>query len=70
MSQPSSSQGSAMDDGELDQLQDSVQVPTTKQQTSWGVKTFREWCEKRHVNVNMDTVSSDELSGIRPSNEL
>ena len=47
MSSQPSSQGSALDEEELNELQNSVQVETTKSQTTWRVKTFREWCEKR-----------------------
>jgi len=55
MSLPSS-QGSALDENELNELQASVQVETTKSQTTWALKTFSEWCEKRHINIDLATV--------------
>ena len=63
MSQPSS-QESALDAVEFNELQNSVQPETTKQQTSWGVNVFEVWCKKRHVNIDLATVSSVELSDI------
>ena len=51
------SQSSALDENELDDMVASVQVKSTKNQTSWGIKTFNEWCAKRHVSVDLARVS-------------
>ena len=54
------SQDSAMGDTELDDLQNSVQPINTNHQTSWGMKCFFLWLDKRRVNINMETISSNE----------
>ena len=59
-----SSQESALDENDLDELQNSVQVEATKSQTTWGVKTFHEWCKRRGLDVKLETISSVELSPI------
>ena len=36
----------------------------TKKQTSWGLKKFTQWLEKRKISCDLHTVSPTELNGI------
>ena len=36
----------------------------TKKQTSWGLKKFTQWLEKRKISCDLHTVSPAELNGI------
>ena len=56
------SQDSALDSQELDDLQESVKPANTKKSTSWGVKVFQTWSEKRELNINLATVSCEVLA--------
>ena len=36
----------------------------TKKQTSWGLKKFTQWLEKRKISCDLHTMSPNELNGI------
>ncbi|EDO38279.1 predicted protein [Nematostella vectensis] len=44
-------------------MEDSV-PKNTKQQTSWAMKKFTEWCTKRSVECDFHSISSSDLGGI------
>ena len=58
------SQSSQLEEEDLQKLEaDSVPV-NTKKQTSWGLKKFTQWLEKRKISCDLHTVSPAELNGI------
>ena len=58
------SQSSQLGEEDLQKLEaDSVPV-NTKKQTSWGLKKFTQWLEKRKISCDLHTVSPAELKGI------
>ena len=36
---------------DLDKLETKGQAENTKRATSWGIKTFEKWCDKRKLKV-------------------
>ena len=58
------SQSSQLEEEDLQKLEaDSVPV-NTKKQTSWGLKKFTQWLEKRKISCDLHIVSPAELNEI------
>ena len=58
------SRSSPLEEEDLQKLEaDSVPV-NTKKKTSWGLKKFTQWLEKREISGDLHTVSPAELKGI------
>ena len=58
------SQSSQLKEEDLRKIEaDSVPV-NTKKQTSWGLKKFTQWLEKRKISCDLHPVSPAELNGI------
>ena len=57
-----SSQNSDLGLEDLDQLQAKGQAENTKRATSWGIKKFEKWCDKRKLKVDFNCVKPVELS--------
>ena len=58
------SQSSQLEEEHLQKLEADSVPENTKKQTSWGLKKFTQWLEKRKINCDLLTVSSAELNGI------
>ena len=50
------SQNSDLGTDELDKIEALAQAENlnTKRATSWGIKKFEKWCEKRNLNVDLN----------------
>ena len=49
---------------ELNDMERSVEVETTKKATDWGVRRFQEWCDKRNKAIDFATCTSFELNDV------
>ncbi|XP_052281887.1 uncharacterized protein LOC127879223 [Dreissena polymorpha] len=49
---------------EIYRLDESVKCKSTKQSTKWAIKKFEDWLQKRNFNVDLESVSDDELAQI------
>ena len=58
------SQSSQLEEEHLEKLEADSVPKNTKTQTSWGLKKFTQWLEKRKINCDLLTVSRAELNGI------
>ena len=59
-----SSQNSDLGKEESDKIEAQAQAENTKRATSWGIKKFEKWCEKRQLNVDLNSVTSAELNEV------
>ena len=57
------SQSSQLEEEHLQKLEADSVPEKTKKQTSWGLKKFTQWLEKRKINCDLLTVSPAELNG-------
>ena len=57
-----SSQNSDLELEYLDKLEAKGQAENTKRVTSWGIKKFEKWCDKRKLKVDFNCVTSVELN--------
>ena len=46
----------------MDKLEAKGQAENTKRATSWGIKKFEKWCDKRKLNVDFNCVTPVELN--------
>ena len=46
----------------LDKLEAKGQAENTKRATSWGIKKFEKWCDKRKLKVDFNCVTPVELN--------
>lgn len=53
---------SDLSDNEINALVDEVTPSTTKRSTVWGAKVFQKWQEKRQIEVDLNTVSAEDLA--------
>ena len=53
---------SDMSDNEIDALVNEVTPASTKRSTVWGTKVFQKWQEKRHIEIDLKTVSEENLA--------
>ena len=60
-----SSQNSDLELEDLDKLEAKGQAENTKRTTSWGIKKFEKWCDKRKLKVDFNCVTPSTLTGIR-----
>ena len=58
------SQSSQLEEEDLQKLEADCVPVNTKKQTSWGLKKFTQWLEKRKISCDLHTVSPTELNGI------
>ena len=58
------SQSSQLEEEDLQKLEADCVPVNTKKQTSWGLKKFTQWLEKRKISCDLHTVSPTELKGI------
>ena len=58
------SQSSQLEEEDLQKLEAHCMPVNTKKQTSWGLKKFTQWLEKRKISCDLHTVSPTELNGI------
>ena len=58
------SQSSQLEEEYLQKLEGDSIPKNTKTQTSWGLKKFTQWLEKRKINCDLLTLSPAELNGI------
>jgi len=49
---------------ELDKLGAKAWAEYTKKATSWGIKKLDKWCEKRKLNVDLNSVTPVELNDV------
>ena len=47
---------------DLDKLEAKGQAENTKRATSWGIKKFKKWCDKRKLKVDFNCVTPVELN--------
>ena len=52
-----SSQNSDLGLEDLDKLEAKGQAENTKRATSWGIKKFEKWCDKRQLKVDFNCVT-------------
>ena len=52
-----SSQNSDLGLEDLDKLEAKGQAENTKRATSWGIKKFEKWCDKRKLKVDFNCVT-------------
>ena len=57
-----SSQNSDLGLEDLDRLEAKGQAENTKRATSWGIKKFEKWCDKRKLTVDFNCVTPVELN--------
>ena len=57
-----SSQNSDLGLEDLDKLEAKGQAENTKRATSWGIKKFEKWCNKRKLKVDFNCVTPVELN--------
>ena len=57
-----SSQNSDFGQEDLDKLEAKGQEENTKRATSWGIKKFEKWCDKRKLKVDFNRVTPVELN--------
>ena len=57
-----SSQNSDLGLEDLDKLEAKGQAENTKRATSWGIKKFEKWCDKRKLKVDFNCVTPIELN--------
>ena len=57
-----SSQNSDLGQEDLDKLEAKCQAENTKRATSWGIKKFEKWCDKRKLKVDFNCVTPVELN--------
>lgn len=57
-----SSQGSAIDEAEMERMEKEAVPTTTSKATKAGVKKFMEWAKKRNVNVDFHTITASDLA--------
>ena len=57
-----SSQNSGLGLEDLDKLEAKGQAKNTKRATSWGIKKFKKWCDKRKLKVDLNCVTPVELT--------
>ena len=57
-----SSQNSDLGLEDLDKLEAKGQAENTKGATSWGIKKFEKWCDKRKLEVDFNCVTPVELN--------
>ena len=57
------SQSSQLEEEDLQKLEADCVPVNTKKQTSWGLKRFTQWLEKRKISCDLHTVSPTELNG-------
>ena len=57
-----SSQNSDLGLEDLDKLEAKGQAENTKRATSWGIKKFEKWCDKRKLKVDFNCVTPVELN--------
>ena len=60
-----SSQNSDLGLQDLDNLEAKGQAENTKRATSWGIKKFEKWCDKRKLKVDFNCVTPVELKLLR-----
>ena len=53
---------SDLSDNEINALVDEVTPSTTKRSTVWGAKVFQKWQEKRQIEVDLNTISAEDLA--------
>ena len=53
---------SDMSDNEIDALVNEVTPASTKRSTVWGAKVFQKWQEKRRIEIDLKTVSEENLA--------
>jgi len=58
------SQNSDLGLEDLDRLGAKGQAENTKRSTSWGIKKFEKWCDKRKLKVDFNCVTPVELNGL------
>ena len=58
------SQSSQLEEEDLQKLDADCVPVNTKKQTSWGLKKFTQWIEKRKLSCDLHTVSLTEPNGI------
>ncbi|CAH3188514.1 unnamed protein product, partial [Porites lobata] len=58
------SQSSQLEEEDLQKLEADCVPVNTKKQTSWGLKKFTQWLQKRKISCDLHTVSPTELNGI------
>ena len=54
--------GSDMSDNEISAMVDETVPAATKRSTAWGMKVFKHWQERRHLDIDLHTVSPEVLS--------
>ena len=57
-----SSQNSDLGQEDLDKLEAKGQAENTKRATSWGIKKFEKWFDKRKLKVDFNCVTPVELN--------
>ena len=60
-----SSQNSDLGLEDLDKLEAKGQAENTKRATSWGIKKFEKWCDKRKLKADFNCVTPVELKLLR-----
>ena len=58
------SQSSQLGEDELQKLEEESIPKNTKQQTSWGIRKFEKWCQRRRIVCDLAVVGATDLSSI------
>ena len=60
----SHSQSSQLSDNALDAIVNGVRPKNTERSTKWGMSKFIEWCDKRTITCDLNTVLPDEFANV------
>ena len=58
------SQSSQCGEDELQKLEEESIPKNTKKQTSWGIRKFEKWCQRRRIVCDLAVIGATDLSGI------
>ena len=58
------SQTSQLGEDELQKLEEEYIPKNTKKQTSWGIRKFEKWCQRRRIVCDLSVLGATDLSGI------
>ena len=58
------SQSSQLGEDELQMLEEESIPKNTKKQTSWGIRKFEKWCQRRRIVCDLAVVGATDLSSI------
>ena len=64
------SQSSQLGEDELKKLEEESIPKNTKKQTSWGIRKFEKWCQRRRIVCDLAVVGATEVKTIKDKKDL